>query len=94
MRSCFILANKKAFKIKALGVSQTPKINYKTERRETMKKISCFILILVIVFGVVGCGKKVVCGFCEEEKSGQTVTVLGEEVDVCNDCMEQLQTGF
>ena len=41
-----------------------------------------------------GCGNKVVCDFCDEEKSGQTATVWGKEVDICDDCLENMQNGF
>ena len=57
-----------------------------------MKKRLVLCLSLLVLL-LAGCGKKVICSFCGEEKAGQTKMVLGEEVDICNDCVEQLQTG-
>lgn len=36
-----------------------------------------------------GCGKKVVCDFCDEKKSCTTKEVLGEKVNICDDCMKE-----
>ena len=43
---------------------------------------------------LVGCGKKIECDLCGQEGSGKTVTVFGEDLDVCNDCIDTIQNGF
>ena len=55
------------------------------------RKVILGVCLAMMVMLFVGCGEKVVCDFCGEEKSGQTKEVLGEEVDICDDCMGELQ---
>ena len=63
--------------------------------REDMKMKKKLVLgVCLIMLLMTGCGNKVVCDFCDEEKSGQTATVWGKEVDICDDCLENMQNGF
>ena len=52
------------------------------------------VVLCVAMLMVTGCGNKVICDFCGEEKPGQTGQVLGQEVNVCDDCIECLQRGY
>lgn len=70
--------------------------NKQLKRKMEEKKMKKRILVGLCLIAVMatGCGKKVVCDFCEEEKAGQTKMVLGKEINICNDCTEELQNGF
>ena len=57
------------------------------------KKILFIISIVLTVLVMVGCGKKATCFYCGEEKKCEQVELLiGETVDVCEDCLEELQS--
>ncbi len=58
-----------------------------------MKKLlTISLLALTVLFLLAGCGKEEAkCEFCGETKSGETVTVLGEEAHVCDDCMDEVK---
>ena len=55
-----------------------------------MKKRIFVCLCLVAMFAT-GCGNKVECELCGEEKAGETRTVFGEKTDVCDDCWDALE---
>ena len=44
--------------------------------------------VSVLMMLVVGCGKKVKCDYCGETAKGQTKTVFGEEMSICDDCLK------
>ena len=52
------------------------------------------MILCVAMLMVTGCGNKVVCDLCGDEKSGQTLQVFGHEVSACDDCIESLQRGY
>ena len=58
-----------------------------------MKKriLAAVLLALTVITATVGCGKKVECDFCGEVKSGKTRTIFGEEVSICNDCVDDMR---
>lgn len=47
-------------------------------------------LLVLMTTGLTGCGKKV-CDICGEEARCKTEEVLGEEVNICKDCQEDLE---
>ena len=57
-----------------------------------MKKriIATAFLALTLIALLAGRGKKVDCDFCGETKKGETKTVFGEEISICNDCLKEL----
>lgn len=59
------------------------------KKRNVRKWIAGGILAVLLV-AMTGCGKKVVCDFCDEKKSCTTKEVLGEKVNICDDCMAEL----
>lgn len=58
-----------------------------------MKKYIVMSMCCLIVAGCfTGCGEEKniqECFFCEEEKECETKTVFGEQVYICNDCLEE-----
>lgn len=59
-----------------------------------MKKIVGIIsLIALVAMLLISCGETFVCGMCEEEKTGKkhTEEILGEKLDICDDCYEGLE---
>lgn len=55
------------------------------------KRIIAALLCAITVFTLfTGCGKKVECDFCGEEKKYTTKNVLGEEITICKDCVGEL----
>ena len=58
-----------------------------------MKK-RVMVVLCVAMLMVTGCGNKVICDFCGEEKPGQTGMALGQEISACDDCIEHLQMGY
>lgn len=60
-----------------------------------MKKRITKVLVLMSVMvlmatGLTGCGKKE-CDICGEEARCKTEEVLGEEINICKDCEEDLE---
>lgn len=57
-----------------------------------MKKrfLATILLVITVSTLFIGCGKKVECDFCGETKNGETKTVFGEEISMCNDCIKEL----
>lgn len=61
------------------------------EGRLIMKRsISIILTVVFILATLTSCGAKATCDFCGEEKSCKTKTVLGDEIKVCNDCLDEL----
>ena len=59
---------------------------------EIMKRrVSLLIMVFFIMTALAGCGK-FICGLCGEEKSGNNhkTELLGVEIEICNDCYEEL----
>lgn len=57
-----------------------------------MKRIVCFLLVLVMALMLTACSK-FECDLCGEEKTGTkyTTEILGKEVTYCKDCYEELE---
>lgn len=57
------------------------------------KRILIMVMSCVVALGcLVGCGEEKniqECFFCEEEKECETKTMLGEDVNICDDCIEE-----
>jgi hypothetical protein len=51
-----------------------------------MKKLLVGVTVLTLAFSLFGCAGKAVCSFCGETKKCETQTVLGEEINICDDC--------
>lgn len=59
-------------------------------RKQNVKKLIVGVMLVALLLSMTGCGKKVVCDFCDEKKSCTTKEVLGEKVNICDDCMTEL----
>lgn len=56
-----------------------------------MKRVVSIILTVIFMIAMLtSCETKAKCDFCGEEKSCKTKTVLGDEIKVCNDCLDEL----
>lgn len=55
------------------------------------KMIVAMVLLGALLFTLTGCGQRAVCDFCGEEKKCETRTMLGEEINVCEDCLDELE---
>ena len=55
-----------------------------------MKKILVAVLVLAMTLTLAACGK-VECDLCGEMKTCKTTSVLGEEINVCNDCIDMFK---
>ena len=59
------------------------------------RKIFTLVLsVLMAAMMLAGCGKKVECDFCGEEKRCETVKFLGEDVNICGDCRDDINELF
>ncbi len=58
-----------------------------------MKKKVLAVVITLLTFVALfsGCGNKVVCDYCGEEKKCETKRLLDEEINICDDCMDELE---
>lgn len=52
-----------------------------------MKKILALLLTVCVLFAFAGCSLK--CEFCSKVKKTSTVTVQGDEANICEDCLEK-----
>jgi len=66
-----------------------------------MKRILSLVLLAVMLvtlaLSFVACGEKAECDFCGEEypvRKMEKDEVCGEEVYICEDCMEDLEDAF
>lgn len=63
-----------------------------------MKRIISVVLatltIAMSAFALTSCGEKHECDFCNEEKKCEVKSVWGEEIYVCDDCMDELNDMF
>ena len=55
-----------------------------------MKLVAVLGAVVVSALAFVGCGE-VECSVCGQTKSGDTYEVMGEEVDMCDDCHDALE---
>lgn len=49
------------------------------------------MLAAIVVLSMTACGTKAVCDICGEEKTCKKKEALGEELMICNDCMDELE---
>ena len=58
-----------------------------------MKKLICIVLLVVVMATMLTACGKFTCDFCGEEKTGKKYEreLLGQEVDICKDCYEELE---
>ena len=57
-----------------------------------MKRIVNIIMIMTMLGSLVGCGQQTMqCTFCEEEKVCETKVLLGEEVHICEECLDEME---
>ena len=60
-----------------------------------MKKVFAAITILMVLLSVMsGCGKKVKCDFCADEKKCEAIEILGDELNICKECKKELAEMF
>ena len=60
-----------------------------------MKKTIAILKVSIMLMMVLtGCGKKAECYFCGEEKRCNTKTIMGEKLDYCKDCEEEIEDFF
>lgn len=57
------------------------------------KLVVAMVALTLVASMVAGCGKKVKCSICGETKSGKAYEVLGEKVDMCDDCHKLFEAG-
>lgn len=58
-------------------------------KNEKMRKMILGVMLAMILIS--GCGKKEVCDFCDEKKSCVTKEVMGEKINICDDCLKELE---
>ena len=49
------------------------------------------LLVMLLAMLLTGCKKTAVCDFCGEKGKCETRTVFGEELDICVDCLEEIE---
>ena len=54
-----------------------------------MKRVVVLLLALAMIFSLAACGNKT-CDVCGESKKCDTIEVLGEKMNICDDCMDQI----
>ncbi len=62
--------------------------------KKTVRKIVAALAIFVLLLSLAACGNKSFkCDLCNDEKTGKShkTKVLGEEVEICDDCYEDIQ---
>jgi len=52
------------------------------------------VCVATMLLTLTACGEKVECEFCGEEKRCKTTTVLGEEINYCADCEDEINEMF
>ncbi|MCD8224436.1 MAG: hypothetical protein LUC99_06270 [Clostridiales bacterium] len=58
------------------------------------KNMIRWMLVAMLTANMVACGGKTAkCDFCGQEKVCETKQVLGENINICKDCMKSLSTG-
>ena len=55
-----------------------------------MKRVVVLLLALAMIVGLAACGGKTTCDVCGESKKCKTIEVLGEKMNICDDCMDQI----
>lgn len=55
------------------------------------KNITILALLIVLLSLLAGCGQKVECDFCNEVKKCETRYMLGEGINICKDCVSELE---
>lgn len=59
-------------------------------KKQNVKKIIVGTMVVISLASMAGCKKKAVCDFCDEKKPCTTKEVLGEKVNICDDCMDEI----
>lgn len=58
------------------------------------KKILMVMLAVMTMSALTGCGKKVKCDLCGEMKNCTTKEILGQEINYCSDCEDEIASMF
>ena len=53
------------------------------------KIVALILTMLTLITMLTGCGNKVECDLCGEEKKCTTKTIFGEEISLCKDCIDE-----
>lgn len=56
-----------------------------------MKRVVVLLLALSMIFALAACGGKVECDICHETKSCKSIELLGQKINICNDCQSQME---
>ncbi len=56
-----------------------------------MKRFVVLMLALVMILSLAACGGKTKCDICGETKSCKSIEVLGEKINICDDCQSQME---
>lgn len=68
------------------------------KEENTMKKLVSTVLAIVIFVSsaivMTSCGEKHECDFCGEEKKCDVRIIMGEEIYVCDDCVDEINNFF
>ena len=57
-----------------------------------MKRVVVLLLALAMIFALAACGGKTTCDVCGESKKCDTIEVLGEKMNICKDCQEEINS--
>ena len=60
------------------------------EKRKT-KKIILSVMVIGMLVGMTGCKKTTICDFCDEKKPCTEKDTLMGTVNVCNDCIAEIE---
>ena len=55
-----------------------------------MKRVVVLLLALAMILALAACGGKTKCDVCGETKDCDTIEVLGEKMNICKDCQEDI----
>lgn len=58
--------------------------------KKIVKKTLSVLAVLVMAASIAGCAESKTCSVCKKSysKGGATQTILGQEVNVCDDCLK------
>ncbi len=58
------------------------------------KKIVASVIMIMCLFSLAGCQKKVECDICGEVKMCTTKNLDGEKLNICKDCQKEIADTF